>query len=326
MPGIYLLLLILITGIQFAFSQSHLKDVLNGISDIKSDKTKSIKQLSGIYPCFLNDYENALIAVSDPVFDSKVAYEQAYKRLLMLHALKNAQGKGMSDFYTDENNLAFMTNYEEICFLNAEFEFDPEILKPDIKIQMKTGEMILVLLPGYKTGNLLKKFQTKIYIYNKESQLDQTNKLTGKIQIENKIIDKNNNQIEIDQSFIHIIDHYKQIVESRHNQKVTFNHQIKTYYLLEDKCQHTQLDTTISRISTVNGLWTAMMHMYAMDIINNLKPEFEKIKHVGDRFDENLITLNRESGNIKFRTWIRKIYFQNNELYLKSEFEKLNKN
>lgn len=326
MPGVYLLLIILISGIQLAFSQNQLKEVLNGMSDVKLDKTKSIKQLSGIYPCFLNDYENALIAVSDPVFDPKVAFEQAYKRLLMLHALKNAQGKGMSDFYTDENKLAFLTNYEEICFLHADFEFDPEVLKPDIKIQLKTGEMILVLLPGYKTGDFLKKFQTKIYIYNKESQLDQTNKLTGKIQIENNIVDKINNKIEIDQTNIHIINHFKQIVESKHNQKVTFNHQIKTYYLPEDNCRQIQQDTTITSISTVNGLWNAMMHLYAMDIINNLKPEFEKMKHVSDRYDDNLITLNRESGNVNFSTWIRKIYFQNNELSLKSEFEKLNKN
>lgn len=326
MPRLYLLLVILITGNQYVFSQNQLKEVINKISDIRSEKKTSIKQLSGIYPCLLNNYENALIAVSDPVFDNNVAYDQAYIRLLMLHALKNAQGKGMSDFYTDENKLAFLSNYEEICFLHADFEFDPEILKPDIKIQMNTGELILILLPGYKTGNFKMKFQTKIYIYNKESQLDQTNKLTGKIQIDNTIIDELSNQIETDQSNIHIINHLNQIVESKHNQEITFNHQFKTYYLLEDNCKQAQHDTTVTTISTVNGLWNAMMHLYAKDILNNLKPEFEKIKHVGDHYDQNMMSLNRESGNVNLSTWIRKINFLNNELSLNSEFEKLNKN
>ncbi|MEI8271809.1 MAG: hypothetical protein WCG08_04240 [Paludibacter sp.] len=306
------------------FSQNSIRDVLNTLPDIKKKQSPALTALKVMLPCDFSDcISNGYIGISEPRMDSTKAYQQAYMRALSVYALQNSLARGMSDFFNDATAQSTSSNYEEFCELKSECNLAVSSIKVLNTIQLKSGEIILKLEIDSTHPKSVERirFKSSVELYSKETEVDGNNKTNTKIYIKTSAIYSGETKGHSEMMSYYLSNNRWISQDLVYDSLKIDNSRFKLFYITEPNCKNDTTGFDDRPFGTTDGLWFAFANGIYSALSSQLKPQFLKMKQVGDRFENKLISLNRESGFFQFSsTLIGGIYVENN-LYTKIKTE-----
>jgi hypothetical protein len=232
--------------------------------------------------------------------------------------------RGMSDFFNDATTGSTASNYEEFCELKAQFDLPVSIFKVTNLIRLKSGEMILKLeidSTGQKSVEQIH-FKSSVELYNKETNVDGSSKTSTKIVIKNTTAYTGEIKGHTEVLTYFLSNNRWISQESLLDSIKIDNSRYKLFYLTETDCKNDTTGFVDKAFGTTDGLWFAFANCIYTELSSQLKPQFLNVKQVGDRYENKLISLNRESGFFRFSTTLKSgIYFEN-KIYtqIKTEF------
>ena len=307
-------LLISIAG----FSQSHLMKELDKIAPThQENKTVLIPIKSTLPPDLWKEIGTSFIGISDVKLDSASAYHQAYLRALSIYSLQNGMARGMSDFYKNEYGAVTSSNYEEICELKAHCKLPLAALRIKNSVRLKSGELILFLTVDSTEVNKDTRIQvnSSTSIYYKENERDGNHHIMNKILLENELIYSEQAKKHTEKSTYLLSNNRWTNKEVFFDNTKIENDQYRLFYDYSNAADTSKVEYNGSTVTT--GLWTALINSLYSQLSAQLKPQFQKIKTVGERSESLTNSLNRESGFVSFGCTIEGIVMKDNKLEVK---------
>ncbi len=306
------------------FSQNSIRDVINTLPDVRKETRQNLIPVKVMLPCDFSDcISSGYVGISEPRIDSATAYHQAYLRALSVFALQHAKARGMSDFFNDATDGSTTSNYEEFCELKAAFELPVSQVKVANMIRLKSGEMILTLELDSTNKQSAEKlcFKSSAEIYNKETNVDGNMKTATKIVIKNttSYSGDTNGHTEV---LTYFLSNNRWISQESVLDSIKIdNSQHKLFYVTDTDCKNDTTGFEDKAFGTTDGLWFAFANSIYTELSSQLKPQFLSVKQVGDRYENKLTSLNRESGFFRFSTTLKGgVYFEN-KIYTKIKTE-----
>lgn len=148
----------------------YLKSILDELPDT-SVLSENVTPVRAYLPIgFARFPSNGYVGISDPMMpDTLKAFQQAYLRAVMMYAIREGKGKGLTDFYTDERDGTNASVYQEFVLLKSQTSFP--VHQFDVQsFQLGSGEFVVVLslrnAPDPVQSSL--QFSTRIEHYSKE--------------------------------------------------------------------------------------------------------------------------------------------------------------
>ena len=306
------------------YSQNSIKDELHKLSDSRKGTSHKLIPLKVMLPCDFSTYlSGGYIGISDPKVDSATAYNQAFMRALSVYGLHNAKARGMSDYFNDATMGSVASNYEEFCELKSECNLPVSSFKVATMIRLKSGEMLLKLeidSTAKKSAEQIH-FKSSVEIYNKETDVDGVSKTTAKIAIKNTGNTLGNSQIHTEVLTYFLSNNRWFSQESVLDSMKIDNRQYKLFYVTDTDCKNDTTGFEDKAFGTTDGLWFAFANSIYTELSSQLKPQLLNVKQVGDRYENKLTSLNRESGFFRFSTTLKGgVYFEN-KIYTKIKTE-----
>ncbi len=231
-------------------------------------------------------------------------------------SFRNGRARGMSDFYNDNNGEQISSNYEELCEINTTTNLPVAGLKIYDSFILNSGELVLFLNVDSTNVDLIERINTKssIAIYYKESEIDGSRKIINKILLESKIScpDKSKDHTE---KLTYILCNNRWLGNETFfdGQKISTD-RYKIFYEPVDECISDTTGCKMSGTSTVDGLWYALINNMSRQLSSHLKERYLNVKQVGDTYQDEIKTLNRESGFFRFNCSIKKVALVDNKL------------
>lgn len=294
---------VLLISFSSLFSQSQQMEIVDKMLMPNQELTTSIIPLKSSLPCnFFRNISSSFIGISDAGTDSATAYHQAYVRALSMVALRKGLARGMSDFFNDTNGEQISSNYEELCELKTSCNLPVAGLKVSDSIWLKSGEFVLFMTVDSTTvicDNRVN-MNSSVSIYYKENETDGSRKIINKILLENKLFysGKENGHTE---KLTYIVSNNRWLSkETFFDDRKINTDRYKIFYEPITECMADTTGYKESGSSSVDGLWYALVNNIYRQLSAQLKEQFLKVKKVGDRYQDKMITLNRESGFFRF--------------------------
>lgn len=285
------------------FSQSKFGETNNNSSEPAQEPISSIIALKSKLPCnYFSNISSSFIGVSDVGVDSITAREQAYLRAMSMIALRNGLVRGMSDFFNDTNGNQISSNYEELCELKAYCNLPVTGLKVSDSIWLKSGELVLFVTVDSTNERRFERvsLNSSISIYYKENESDGSRKIINKISIENKLFYPCR-ETGHTEKLTYIVGNNRWLSkETFFDDRKIGSDRYKIFYETLAGCAIDSTGCKEAGSNAVDGLWYAMINNLYRQLSAQLKEQFVKVKKVGDKYQDKLISLNRESGYFKF--------------------------
>ncbi|MFA5045448.1 MAG: hypothetical protein WC542_05935 [Paludibacter sp.] len=309
--------LIILLPFQLLFSQSQLKDLMDKLPVSNRESNFPVIPIKSTLPCnFYRNIGSSYIGISDVGMDSTTAYNQAFLRALSMIAFQNGRARGMSDFYNDNNGEQISSNYEELCEINTTTNLPVAGLKISDSFILNTGEFVLFLNVDSANVDLEDRINTNISaaIYYKENEIAGSRRIINKILLESKMScpDKSKDHTE---KLTYILSNNRWLGNETlfDGQKINTD-RYKIFYEPVDECISDTTGCKIYGTSSVDGLWYALINNMSRQLSSQLKERFLNVKQVGDAYQNEIKTLNRESGFFRFSCNIKKVALVDNKL------------
>ncbi len=313
--------------IQTAFGQSELYKMIDSLPVPETQNYEKYTLVTSVFPCDINEYlSHSFIGISDPGLDSTVAYEQAYLRALQMYALhQGIEAKGMSDYFKNEKGATYTSKYQEMYRLQSNCKINETAIQVVNKYELNSGEVILFLVVDSKKSHDSEELEIdlEINIFNHEIEEFGSPKSEGIIEIRSSLkqvgIEKNASEhfkiIHFGKNGIHANSFFSGGSIDSEN--------LKFFYNKEDGCKFDSIPDNFGTV-TYEGLWPAIIQNMFSQLTPYLNEYIKNVKSVGDRYNNELMKLDRGSGWINFCLKIKKLYQKNN--FLKIEIYEPQKN
>ncbi|MCX6307928.1 MAG: hypothetical protein NTY32_03520, partial [Bacteroidia bacterium] len=260
------------------------------------------------------------IGISDPGADSATAYNQAFLRAVSMYNLSNGIGRGLSDYFTNDDNQTLSSKYEELCELKATCRISGASLKTAAPIRLNTGEIILLLTVdstlAQKTDLL--EVKSSISLYYKENSSDNSLCMQRKMLLETSckpVGMPGGHQEKLKNVCINNRWVNKETV---FDNTLIDNAPYKMFYYMDQKCSVSTTDfSSGTGKATFEGLWYALINSTYHQLSVQLKQQFQKEKSLGERYVKKQSLLSREVGFFRFKCLIESMQFCDNQLYVR---------
>lgn len=309
--------LIFLLSFQLLFSQSQLKEIMDKLPPSGSESNLPATPVKSTLSCnFYSNIGSSYIGISDAGMDSTTAYNQAFLRALSMISFRNGRARGMSDFYNDNNGEQISSNYEELCEINTTTNLPVAGLKISDSFVLNSGELVMFINVDSSNVDLIERINAKSYvaIYYKENEIDGSRRIINKILLESKIScpDKSKDHIE---KLTYILSNNRWLGNETFfdGQKINTD-RYKIFYEPSDECIVDTTECKMSGTSTVDGLWYALINNMYHQLSSQLKEHYINVKQVGDAYQDEIKTLNRETGFFQFSCNIKNIALVDNKL------------
>lgn len=301
----------------FCFSQDYLKSLIDGMSSSNQQELNTPIPVKSTIPQVFNlASAPVFVGISDPAIgDTLLAMNQAYARAVFMYALKNAKGRGVTDFFHDEDSGGLMSNYEELCLLQMNCSI-PLSQCSFNHHQLSSGEIIVLLTvnPGIPPKNVIVNFAGEMEIYAKEISLDDVSRTINRISVNNNIVFYPSMMALNSDYRFHADSRGKISINSKFNEYNPVFEQYRYFYEPEDE---TELpEKKFSGAPVYHGLWYALISDVVKQISRQFMNEQVRVKQVGDEYQSKLISLNRETGTFDCVVQVQNIVLKNNSLHV----------
>jgi len=309
--------LIFLLSFQLLFSQSQLKEIMDKLPPSGSESNLSVIPVKSSLPCnFYRNIGSSFVGISDAGMDSTTAYNQAFLRALSMISFRNGSARGMSDFYNDNNGDQISSNYEELCEINTTMNLPLEGLRISDSFILNSGELVLFLNVDSSNVDLIERINAKssVAIYYKENEIDGSRRMINKILLESKIFYPDKSQ-EHTEKLTYILSNNCWLGNETFfdGQKINTG-RYKIFYEPSDECIGDTTECKMFGTSTVDGLWYALINNMYRQLSSQLKERYLNVKQVGDSYQDEIKTLNRESGFFRFNCNIKNVALVDNKL------------
>lgn len=275
------------------------------------------------------------VGISDPMMtDTLKAFQQAYLRAVMMYALREGRGKGLTDFYTDERDGEVASVYQEFVLLNSRSSFNAGAF--DVQsYQLGSGEFVVVLNPrfesesGSESGSKsesgsessLLQFTTRVEFYSKEVVSEGADQSFSKLTIQQQLRDSSTgvqNQEIVEYQFTNS----SRIALRSNFNGTTFEPGAYRYFYHKSDLDSTHTTDSIQPKGalTLQGMWFAVMADLFGQVTSQFQSLSSNISRVGDQYESLALSLNRETGEFSFRLKIGRWDFHSNKLRLTLDY------
>lgn len=269
------------------------------------------------------------VGISDPMMtDTLKAFQQAYLRAVMMYALREGSGKGLTDFYTDDRDGEVASVYQEFVLLNSHSSYNSNAFEVQ-SYQLGSGEFVVVLStrddPDPNQSSL--QFTTRIEHYSKEVVSGGVVQSYSKLNIQQQLRDtvsgiQNQESVEYQFSNTNRI-----AIRSSFNGVLSEPGKYRFFYFNTDEVPESATDspatgaqsTPATGALTFSGLWFAAMADLFGQVTNQFQFLSTKVARVGDQYQSLALSLNRETGEFTYRLNVNRWRFYDNKLRLTIE-------
>jgi len=311
------LVLIFLLPFQLLFSQSQLKELMDKLPLSNRESNLPVIPVKSTLPCsFYSNISSSYVGISDAGVDSTTAYNQAFLRALSMFAFQNGRARGMSDFYNDNNGEQISSNYEELCEINTTTNLPVAGLKISDSFILNSGELVLFLNVDSSNVDLIERINAKssVAIYYKENEIDGSRRIINKILLES-IISYPDKSKEHTEKLTYILSNNRWLGNETFFDGQKINTGLyKIFYEPTDECISDTTGCKMNGTSTIDGLWYALINNMSRQLSSQLKERYLNVKQVGDAYQDEIKTLNRESGFFRFSCNIKNAALVDNKL------------
>lgn len=314
-----------LTLIGDTYAQSHLSKEIDRLNEANRPVKKGLLPIKATFPCEIYSELSAgscYIGISDVGQDTLTAYRQAYLRALSMVALRNAEGRGMNDFFNQSGAKRLLSNYEEFCRLSCSFNLAASAIRVSKPLVLRSGEMVLFVSidTTNASDNQRIQFSSNVELYYKETEADGHRELQSLFKKRNLCVKKLADSLSESATYTQVNERFRQeIVLDGIN--VT-NNKYKVFYKPSEECKRDTIGYETKGRNTTDGLWVAFANSVYGQLSAQLIAKFQKVKNVGDRYQNESISLNRESGLFGIDCCLTDVVYFENKLYtrIKTEF------
>lgn len=314
-------------------------DYLKSILDELPDPTvvsENVTPVRAYLPTgFARFPSNGYVGISDPMMpDTLKAFQQAYLRAVMMYAIREGKGKGLTDFYIDERDGTNASVYQEFVLLKSQTLFPVHLF--DVQsFQLGSGEFVVVLslrnAPDPVQSSL--QFSTRIEHYSKEVVSGGIVQSYSKLNIQQQLRDtvsgiQNQESVEYQFSNTNRI-----AMRSSFNGVSSEPGKYRFFYYNTDEIPDSAADSiapssmeingnqagSVTGALTFSGLWFAVMADLFGQVTNQFQFLSTKVARVGDQYQSLALSLNRETGEFTYRLNVDRWRFFDNKLRLTIE-------
>ncbi len=258
------------------------------------------------------------VGISDPMMpDTLKAFQQAYLRAVMMYALREGKGKGLTDFYTDDRDGTTASIYQEFILLSSKTEVAVDRFEIQ-SYQLGSGEFVVVLLPrtvAGPDGNTLE-FTTRIELYSKEVVSGGVVQTYSKMNLQQQLRDSVRgiqNKESVEYQFTNT---NRVALRSVFNGEAVEQGDYRYFYQSTDEVATEPADSVQGAL-TFHGLWFAAVADLFSQVTSQFQTLSTKVSRVGDQYDAMALVLNRETGEFTYRLKINRWDFRDNKLRLR---------
>lgn len=306
------------------FAQSHLSKEIDCLSASNRQGKKGLLPIKAAFPCEIYSELSAgrFIGISDVGQDTATAYRQAYLRALSMVALRNAEGSGMNDFFNQSGTKRTSSNYEEFCRVSSKLDLAASAIRVSKPLVLRSGEMVLFVT--IDTTNVFDnqhiRFSNNVELYYKETEADGHRELQSQLKITNLCTKNETDSLSESAIYTQVNERFRPEI-LLNNMNVT-NNKYKVFYKPTDECRRDTAGYETKGRNTTDGLWAALASSVYGQLSAQVIAQFQKVKNVGDRYQNESISLNRESGLFRIDCRMTDVVYFENKLYtrLKTEF------
>jgi hypothetical protein len=302
--------------VAFCFSQNYLKKIIDEMPEKPHQNITALPVKSEVPSVFGVIPANTYIGISDPAgVDSLRAVNQAYARAVLMFALQNGKGRGLTDFFHDGNGNDEASNYEELCELKVNCKLPLSQCKSD-SYRLASGEILVLLTvnPDVRAKKELMVFNGNIEVYSKEIASEAVNRSISRLMIDYRLAFKPSGLNLTENYRSHADSRGRRNIESRFDDTFSDFEKYRYFYLPNDSTDQELSESPGAPV--YHGLWYALLTDLFRQISKQYLNEQVRVKKVGDKFNANLISLNRETGTFNLRVDIQDLILKNNSLYV----------
>lgn len=300
----------------FCFSQNYLKKLMDEMPDLTNQTVTALPVKSEVPSVFGVIPANTYIGISDPAAtDTLRALNQAYARAVLMYAFREGKGRGMTDFFHDGNGNDNASNYEELCELKLNCRL-PLSQCGFESYRLASGEILVVLTVDTRARAKRQfiAFNGNIEVYSREVASDGANQSINKIMIDYQLAIRPTGLNMTEKYRCHADSRGKRNIESRFEDVLSDFEKYRYFYLPNDSIDLDLKDSVGAPV--YHGLWYALMTDLFRQISKQYLNEQIRVKKVEDRYNANLISLNRETGTFNVRVDMEALILKDNSLYV----------
>ncbi len=310
------LLFCLVAGCTFGFPQEDLRRLIDEMPTDRRNTNLPIPVTSDVPDVLGALVADTYIGISDPaMMDSLQALNQAYVRAVFMYALKEGNGKGMTDFFRDDFSGENGSNYEELFVVPLRTRLP--LSQCNFKSYSLTSGEVVVLLTVDKrlpAKNARFYFVGNLELYAKELSLDGANRSVSKVNVDNNLT--------FSPAGLALTLQYRYLSDS--NGKIdilsTFNgirsdfDNYRFFYRANPDLEWMAVDD--SGTPVYRGLWSAFLSEVVRHISKQGSYRQVRVKKLADRYLFNRVSLNREIGTFDFSVAVQRLILKDNSLYV----------